>query len=75
MPNLPTVTGKDAIRAFKGHGFVVDRIAGSHHIMKKEGHRYRLSVPVHGNKQVARGTLRSLIKDAGLTIGEFLAKL
>jgi predicted RNA binding protein YcfA (HicA-like mRNA interferase family) len=43
---------------------------GSHIILVKEGARATLSVPDH--KQVARGTLRGLIRAAGLTIDEFL---
>ena len=75
MSKLPTVTGREAIRAFQGYGFSVARIKGSHHIMKKEGHRYRLSVVVHGNKNLKPGTLSDLIKAAGLTVDEFIALL
>ena len=75
MSSLPSVTGKEAIKAFSKVGFAVARIEGSHHIMKKAGHRYRLSVPVHGAKAVKPGTLRSLIRSAGLTVGEFVKLL
>lgn len=74
MAELPTVTGPQAIKAFSKLGFVRDRIKGSHHILKKEGHPYVLSIPVHrGN--LKRGLLRSLIRDAGATVDEFLAEL
>jgi len=72
---MPRVTGHEAIKAFSRLGFSVVRISSSHHVMKKAGHRYALSVPVHGSRPVATGTLRSLIQDAGLTIEEFTALL
>ena len=46
---------------------------GSHTIMVKEGHIAALSIPDH--KEVAKGTLRSLLRSAGLTVGEFLEAL
>jgi len=71
MSELPRVTGQEAIAAFEKLGFVVARTSGSHHVMKKPGHRFNLTVPVHGNKNVKPGTLRSLITDAGITVEEF----
>ena len=71
MSRLPSVTGKQAISAFEHHGFTVARICGSHHMMKKPGHRFILTVPVHGRKPVKKGTLRKAIRDAGITISEF----
>jgi len=75
MSSLPSVTGGDAIRAFKRLGFVLDRVSGSHHILKKREHPALLSVPVHGNRPLKPGTLRSLIADAGVTVAEFEANL
>ena len=51
-------------------GWHVVRQRGSHLIMTKEGHIATLSIPQH--RQVARGTLRSLISRAGYTIEEFV---
>lgn len=75
MASLPSVPGPEAIRAFERAGFTLDRISGSHHVMTKPGHHFTLSVPVHGNKPVKKGTLRSLVRDAGLTIEEFVSLL
>lgn len=72
MSKLPAVTGWEAIRAFEKAGFVVDRIRGSHHILKKESHRYVLSIPVHGKKPLSKGLLRSQIKAAGMSDKEFV---
>lgn len=70
MADLPSISGKKVRRAFKKIGFEVDRKRGDHHILKKPGHRYVLSVPDHNS--VKKGTLRALIKAAGLTEQEFI---
>jgi predicted RNA binding protein YcfA (HicA-like mRNA interferase family) len=75
MPKLPAVTGGEAVAAFGRAGFAHDRTTASHKILKKPGHPFTLSVPVHGAKTVKRGTLRALIKDAGLTIEDFISFL
>jgi predicted RNA binding protein YcfA (HicA-like mRNA interferase family) len=59
MTSLPVVSGSDAV--------------SSHIIMTKEGEIASLSVPNH--KEVARGTLRSLIRSANLTVDEFVQRL
>jgi predicted RNA binding protein YcfA (HicA-like mRNA interferase family) len=75
MPKLPCVTAGQVLKAFEKAGFSIDRTTGSHHIMKKAGHRYNLSVPKHGSDNLATGTLRSLIRDSGLTVEQFTANL
>jgi predicted RNA binding protein YcfA (HicA-like mRNA interferase family) len=73
MPNkLPRITGEDALRAFGKCGYAVDRIRGSHHILRHPDKSVRLSIPVHKGKILGLGLLKSLILDAGLTIEEFL---
>ncbi len=76
MPNRPPrITGQQAIKAFCRHGYVVDRIRGSHHILKHPHRSERLSIPVHAGKTLGTGLLRSQIEAAGLTVEEFLALL
>ena len=72
MPSVPRISGKDAVRAFKKADFYVDRIHGAHHILKKDGHPNRLSIPVHPGKTVGIGLLKSQILTAGLTVDEFI---
>jgi predicted RNA binding protein YcfA (HicA-like mRNA interferase family) len=72
MSELPAVTGRDAILAFSRLGFVEVRIKGSHHILKKPGHPYVLSVPVRGQKALKPGTLRTLIRGAGVSVEAFI---
>ena len=69
MPRLPVVSGEQAVRAFEKAGWRADRRRGSHVVMLKAGHRASLSVPQH--RELAPGTLRSLIRSAGMTVDEF----
>ena len=74
MPELPRPSGKEAKRVFELAGFIHVRTNGSHHILKKPGHRGTLSVPIHGNKTLGKGLFQDLLKAAGLTAEQF-AKL
>lgn len=71
---LPVLSGAQALAAFRKMGYQVDRQRGSHIILRhwQPPHR-RLSVPNH--KELAKGTLRTLIREAGLTLEEFTALL
>jgi len=75
MAKLPAISGKDAVRAFCKAGYEVDRISGSHHILRHPAKPERLSIPVHAGKTLGRGLLRSQIKVAGLTEDEFIELL
>ena len=73
MAKLPVVSGAEAVRAFEELGWAVARRQSSHIILVKDGEIASLSVPDHD--EVAKGTLRSLIRDAGITVDEFVAAL
>ena len=73
MPALPSVSGRKVVRAFEKIGWQVARQRGSHIILVKEGEMATLSVPDH--REVAKGTLRSLIRAAGITVDEFVRQL
>ena len=73
MASLPVVNGSHAVQVFQRFGWTVARQTSSHIIMTKEGEIASLSIPNH--KEVARGTLRSLIRSANLTVDEFVQKL
>jgi len=70
MPTLPNLSGRDVVKAFGRDGWEKVRQRGSHVVMVKEGSMATLSVPDH--KEVAKGTLRSLIRASGLTVDEFI---
>jgi predicted RNA binding protein YcfA (HicA-like mRNA interferase family) len=71
VSKLPRVSGREVVRAFARVGYEVDRQRGSHVVLRHRDppHR-RLVVPDH--REVAKGTLRKLIREAGLTVDEFL---
>jgi predicted RNA binding protein YcfA (HicA-like mRNA interferase family) len=73
MSRLPVCSGAEAIRAFERAGWKYDRQKGDHVMLFKPGVVRVLTVPLH--KEVAKGTLRRLIRDAGLTVEEFSEKL
>lgn len=74
MIKLPVVSGAEAVAAFRRVGYAFDEQHGSHIILRLTDppHR-RLSVPNH--KELAKGTLRALIREAGLTVEEFSSLL
>jgi predicted RNA binding protein YcfA (HicA-like mRNA interferase family) len=73
MAQLPVVSGRQARRAFEKVGWVFDRQRGSHMILIKPGTSVNLSVPDH--RELDRGLLRGLIRDAGMTVDEFVSLL
>lgn len=73
MAKLPSVRSRKVVKAFENLGWRVVRQASSHIIMVREGHEATLSVPA--DNPVAKGTLRSLIRSAGLTVSEFVEAL
>lgn len=73
MSKLANISGKEAVKAFTAAGWIVVGQVGSHRVMTKSGERANLSIPQH--KELSVGTLRALIRAAGLTVDEFLALL
>jgi predicted RNA binding protein YcfA (HicA-like mRNA interferase family) len=73
---LPAVNGKQVIRALTKIGFVVDRDVGSHHVLAYPADARRIvTIPIHAGKDLKRGTLRSIIRQAGLSVEEFVRPL
>ena len=64
---MKTVSGKVLCRIIERYGWELKRVTGSHHIYAKSGVSVILSIPVHGNRDLPKGTLKSLLKDAALT--------
>ena len=71
MPKLPVISGAQAVKTFERAGWRVDRRSGSHVVMLKPGEIASLSVPQH--RELAPGTLRSLIRATGMTVEDFIA--
>lgn len=75
MSRLGSYSGEAVVRTFQRAGWRVSRQRSSHVILEKEGHEATLSVPVQKGKNVKRGTLRDLIRDAKISVDEFIAHL
>jgi predicted RNA binding protein YcfA (HicA-like mRNA interferase family) len=73
MPVVPVLKPHELVNTFKKFGWEIARQRGSHIILTKKGHIATLSVLDH--PEVARGTLRTLIAKAGITMEEFLEAL
>jgi predicted RNA binding protein YcfA (HicA-like mRNA interferase family) len=64
---MKAVSGKMLCKIVERSGWELKRISGSHHIYIKDGIDAILSIPVHSNRDLPIGTLRSIMKDAELT--------
>ena len=73
MGRLTNISGKEAVKAFQRSGWQVVGQVGSHVVMAKPGVRANLSIPQH--KELSVGTLRVLIRNANLSVDEFLELL
>jgi predicted RNA binding protein YcfA (HicA-like mRNA interferase family) len=75
MTELPTVTASRLIRALQRDGFYVHHTTGSHRVLKHQDRpALRVVVPFHAG-DVKRGTLRSILRQANLTVDELIALL
>lgn len=70
MSHFPKISGREAVRIFEKFGWQAVRQRGSHIIMLKDEKMVTLSVPDHD--EIAKGTLRSLIRSAELTVTAFV---
>jgi predicted RNA binding protein YcfA (HicA-like mRNA interferase family) len=70
MGRLGNISRKQAVRVFERAGWEVVGQVGSHVVMIKPGFRVNLSVPQH--KELSVGTVRALIRSAGMTVDEFV---
>jgi predicted RNA binding protein YcfA (HicA-like mRNA interferase family) len=73
MGILANISGKQAVKVFKKAGWHEAGQVGSHIVMTKPNVRVNLSIPQH--KELSAGTLRALIRNAGLTVEDFLKLL
>ena len=70
MPRVPLISTRQAIKAFEKAGYELNHQTGSHMILRRrEPPHLHLSIP--NRRELARGTLRKLIRDAGLTVEQF----
>jgi predicted RNA binding protein YcfA (HicA-like mRNA interferase family) len=70
---LPVVSGRECVKALQKVGFRVVRQTGSHIIMRRDNPYAQVTIPNH--REIDKGTLKNILKDAGLTVEEFIALL
>jgi predicted RNA binding protein YcfA (HicA-like mRNA interferase family) len=72
MPKLRRLSGMDVVGILEQFGFVVVRVRGSHHILRRvlKEETQTINVPVHGSKPLATGMLKRLYRDIGRYIPE-----
>lgn len=74
MSVLPRISGREVVKALTRIGYEEDRQRGSHIILRQSSYPHRrITVPDH--KEIAKGTLRAVIRETGLTVDEFKALL
>ncbi len=70
MSKLPRISGRECVKALEKTGFYFKRQEGSHIILRRDDPFAQTVVPDH--KELDRGTLRAIIRQAGLSVGEFV---
>lgn len=74
MSGLPVLSGRQLVKALNKLGYTVDRQRGSHIILRQvEPPHRRLTIPDHDT--LAKGTLRALIREAGMTVEDLRSLL
>jgi len=73
MPKLPILKTIELIRILNKAGYYKWRQKGSHLSLYRKKDNKSLTVPVHFSKTIPKGTLRAIIREAGLTVEEFIA--
>ncbi len=74
MSSLPIVSGRKVVKALAKIDYIFDRQRGSHMILRQQFPPYR-RLTVSDHSEIAKGTLRAIIRQAGLTVDEFKSLL
>ncbi len=74
-PKLPVISGEDLVRALQKFGYEIARQKGSHVRLRNKAEPRRLPVTVPLHKELAPGTLKSILRDAGISAEELLAAI
>lgn len=75
MFDLPALNARKVIRALKRAGFVEDRQKGSHLILIQPHTKSRTVIPIHGSRTIKKPLLRAILREANLSIKEFMELL
>jgi len=66
---------RELLRVLQRAGFEQQRQRGSHLTLRRPSDGRRVTVPVHEGRTVPAGTLRAILRDADLSVEEFLRLL
>lgn len=72
MPKLPILSGKDVIKILSKIGYVHIRTKGSHAILNKQISSGKITIPIPLHKELAKGTLKSIMRQADMTLEDLL---
>ncbi|MBN1813319.1 MAG: type II toxin-antitoxin system HicA family toxin [Anaerolineae bacterium] len=75
MPKLHRISGREAIRVLEQLGFEQVRQRGSHVVLKKQTPAGEVGCVVPLHRELAIGTLRGILRQAGVTPAEFIEQL
>lgn len=73
MSRLPSISGRECVRVLEKAGFYIKRQESSHIVLRRDDPFAQLTVPNH--KTLDKGTLRGIIRQAGMTVDEFISLL
>ena len=74
-PKLPVISGNELIRVLQKFGYQIVRQKGSHVRLRNESQPQRLPVTVPLHREIARGTLKSILADASISVEQLIAAL
>ncbi|MDP3043449.1 MAG: type II toxin-antitoxin system HicA family toxin [bacterium] len=74
MPKLPVLKSKELVKILNKMGFFKHHQVGSHAQFKHSNKR-RTTIPIHSGKDIASGTLKSILRDIEISVDEFIAFL
>ncbi len=75
MPKLPVLSGIDVVKVLAKIGYQHVRTSGSHAILNKQSPQGKITIPVPLHKELAKGTLKSIMRQAGLELEDLIKLL
>ena len=74
MPKLPNIKGKQLLKILQSTGYILDHIQGSHHVLRRADGK-KTTIPIHGNKEIPKGTLLGILTDLDISKEQFIVLL
>ena len=74
MSKLPAIKGKQLLKILQGVGYILDHIQGSHHVLRRADGK-KTTIPIHGNKEIPKGTLLGILTDLDISKEELVSML